>query len=67
MLEFNALDRCDRCGAQAKHRATKPGNSDLLFCTHHYREHHDKLLEKYWLVMSDESPAEPVPASAYQD
>lgn len=30
------LDRCDRCGAQAYHRAThlKTGN-ELLFCNHH--------------------------------
>ena len=30
-VEFNALDRCDKCGAQAKVRAK-------LFCGHHARE-----------------------------
>lgn len=28
------LDRCDRCGAEAKHRFRK-GDYELLFCQHH--------------------------------
>jgi hypothetical protein len=32
---FNALDRCDRCGAQAKLRAIMPSSLVLLFCNHH--------------------------------
>lgn len=67
MLTLTALDRCDRCGAQAYHTATKPGNAELLFCGHHYREHRDALLNAYWLVTSDESPLEPVPVEAYQE
>jgi hypothetical protein len=30
------LDRCDRCGSQAYHRATHSVNGqELLFCNHH--------------------------------
>lgn len=68
MREFLAIDRCDRCGAQAKHAATKAGMpSELLFCNHHHREVKDNLLENYWLIESDESPAEPVAAAAYTE
>lgn len=67
MLDLNALDRCDRCGAQAYHVARKPGQSDLLFCNHHYRENRDGLLNQYWLIESDMSYAEPVPAAAYTE
>jgi hypothetical protein len=31
---FSALDRCDRCGAQAKSRALLASGT-LLFCGHH--------------------------------
>ena len=67
MREFLAIDRCDRCGAQAKHAAVKPGFTELLFCNHHYREHRDALLDAYWTIESDVSRAEPVPAAAYTE
>ena len=35
---LTALDRCDRCGAQAYVEALPPsGRSPLLFCGHHAR------------------------------
>lgn len=34
---LNALDRCDKCGAQAMMRATL-ANGELYFCGHHGRE-----------------------------
>ena len=40
---LTALDRCDRCGAQAYLRVELAGGGDLLFCAHHAREHGDKL------------------------
>lgn len=52
MREFLASERCDRCGARAKHAATKPGCSELLFCDHHYRDSRDALLDNYWLIES---------------
>lgn len=36
--ELNALDRCDRCGAQAYVRAVLDlSGGELLFCAHHAR------------------------------
>lgn len=67
MREFLAVERCDRCGARARHAASKPGHTELLFCDHHYRENRDALLDQYWLIESDLSPAEPKSASAYTE
>ncbi|HET7326125.1 MAG TPA: hypothetical protein VFJ14_02450 [Nocardioidaceae bacterium] len=40
---LTALDRCDRCGAQAYVRVELNGGGELLFCAHHGREHADKI------------------------
>lgn len=40
---LTAVDRCDRCGAQAYLRVELSEGLDLLFCAHHAREHGDKL------------------------
>lgn len=42
---LTALDRCDRCGAQAYVRFTMQGDLELLMCAHHNREHGAKLRE----------------------
>ena len=42
---LTAVDRCDRCGAQAYLRVELAGGGELLFCAHHAREHGDKLRE----------------------
>ena len=39
---LTALDRCDRCGAQALVRAVLPAG-ELLFCGHHARKHAEAL------------------------
>jgi hypothetical protein len=36
---LSAVDRCDRCGAQAYVRVLLPSGLELLFCAHHNREH----------------------------
>ncbi len=36
---MNAMNRCDRCGAQAYVRVLLHSRQDLLFCAHHYRQH----------------------------
>ncbi|GAC1609981.1 MAG: hypothetical protein NVS3B26_14300 [Mycobacteriales bacterium] len=46
---FTALDRCDRCGAQAFMRAVLV-TGDLLFCAHHGREYGDVLAAKALVV-----------------
>jgi hypothetical protein len=40
---LTAVDRCDRCGAQAYVRACLISGGELLFCAHHGREHLPKL------------------------
>ena len=42
---LTAMDRCDRCGAQAYLRVELAGGGELLFCAHHAREHGDKIRE----------------------
>jgi hypothetical protein len=42
---LTAVDRCDRCGAQAYLRVELARGGELLFCAHHAREHGDKLRE----------------------
>ena len=46
MLEsvpLNALDRFDRCGAQAYVRAVLLNGGELMFCAHHGKEYAEKL------------------------
>ena len=40
---LTAMDRCDRCGAQAYVRALLPKDLELLFCAHHSRQHSSAL------------------------
>ena len=40
---LTAMDRCDRCGAQAYVRVLLPSGLELLFCTHHNRQHSPAL------------------------
>ncbi|MCG2624194.1 hypothetical protein LVY72_20095 [Arthrobacter sp. I2-34] len=40
--ELSAMDRCDRCGAQAYVRVVL-GSGELLFCGHHARQHEAQL------------------------
>ena len=42
---LNALDRCDRCGAQAYVRATLATGGELMFCAHHGKEYAEKLAQ----------------------
>ena len=52
--ELTAADRCDRCGAQAYVRVTLASGFELLFCSHHSKEHADKL-RQVALEIHDES------------
>jgi hypothetical protein len=51
---LNASDRCDRCGAQAFVRVTMANGFELFFCSHHSKEHADKL-KQVALKIHDES------------
>lgn len=64
MISLNLADRCDRCGAGAKHVAQKAGHADLLFCNHHMfktkheTKHFDALVVNGWSVLTDQSAIE---------
>ena len=51
--ELTALDRCDRCSAQAWVKASGV-NGELLFCSHHYNKHKDEL-SKWAFEVIDET------------
>jgi hypothetical protein len=40
---LTAMDRCDRCGAQAYVRVLLPSRLELLFCAHHNRQYASAL------------------------
>jgi hypothetical protein len=45
VTQLTAMDRCDRCGAQAYVRVLLPSFLELLFCAHHNRQHATALAE----------------------
>ena len=51
---LNAIDRCDRCGAQAYVRATLLSGGELLFCAHHGKEYSEGL-KKVTIRIQDET------------
>lgn len=51
---LTALDRCDRCGAQAYIRVVLSKGGELLFCAHHGRQYDDGL-RKVAADIQDES------------
>lgn len=42
---LTAMDRCDRCGAQAYVRVMLESGGELIFCLHHAREYEPRLRE----------------------
>ncbi len=40
---LTAMDRCDRCSAQAYVRVLLPSRLELMFCAHHNRQHASAL------------------------
>jgi hypothetical protein len=61
---LTAIDRCDRCGAQAYLRVELAGGGELLFCAHHAREHGDKLREVAITVQDETDKLAATPAGA---
>ncbi|WP_028644559.1 DUF7455 domain-containing protein [Nocardioides sp. URHA0020] len=58
---LSAVDRCDRCGAQAYLRVELQSGGELLFCAHHAREHGDKLKEIAANVVDETHKLAPTP------
>lgn len=61
---LTAVDRCDRCGAQAYLRVLLQAGGELLFCAHHAREHGDKLREIALSFHDETGKLADTPASA---
>ena len=59
---LTAVDRCDRCGAQAYLRVELAGGGELLFCAHHAREHGDKIREIAVAVQDETNKLAAAPA-----
>ena len=61
---LTAHDRCDKCGAQAFHRAVLLAG-ELLFCAHHGREYAERLSRTALRIEdgSDRINAKPSPAA----
>ena len=64
---LTAVDRCDRCGAQAYLRVQLKSGGELLFCAHHAREHSEKLREIAEHVHDETDRLAETPASAPDD
>jgi hypothetical protein len=61
---LSALDRCDRCGAQAYVRTVLNGGSELLFCSHHWHENQERLRELAVEIHDETGRLAAVPATA---
>ena len=64
---LSAVDRCDRCGAQAYLRVELQSGGELLFCAHHAREHGDKLKEIAANVVDETHKLSATPSNATDD
>jgi hypothetical protein len=65
--ELTALDRCDRCGAQAYVRTVLASGSELLFCNHHWQQNEDRLREIAVSIHDESDRLSDVPAVAALD
>jgi hypothetical protein len=65
--QFSALDRCDRCGAQAYVRVELVSGGELLFCAHHAREHAEKLQQLAATIHDDSERLSSTPAITTDD
>ena len=65
---LTAVDRCDRCGAQAYIRVMLTTGGELLFCGHHGRQY-DNGLRKIAADIHDETDrlSETLPTAALEE
>lgn len=55
-VSLTAIDRCDRCGAQAVAQAERRnGKPLLLFCGHCTRRFQDSILNQGYIIRWDET------------
>lgn len=60
--DLTATDRCDRCGAQAYVRTVLGSGSELLFCSHHWRDNEARLRQIAVTIQDDTHRLSAVPA-----
>jgi hypothetical protein len=65
--ELTALDRCDRCGAQAYVRTVLASGSELLFCNHHWQQNENRLREIAVTIQDETKRLDGIPAVAALD
>jgi hypothetical protein len=65
--EMTALDRCDRCGAQAYVRTVLASGSELLFCNHHWHQNEGRLREIAVTIQDETGRLDVIPAVAALD
>jgi hypothetical protein len=65
--QLTALDRCDRCGAQAYVRVELARGGELLFCAHHAREHAEKLQQVAASIQDETGRLSSTPSSIPAD
>jgi hypothetical protein len=61
---LNAVDRCDRCGAQAYVRATLLNGGELLFCAHHAKQYAEGLKPVVAALQDETSKLSPAASAA---
>jgi hypothetical protein len=61
---LSAVDRCDRCGAQAYVRVELTSGGELLFCAHHARTHLDALQQVAAAIHDETDRLADTPATA---
>jgi len=64
---LSAMDRCDRCGAQAYVRVVLTAGGELLFCAHHFREHEHRLRASATAVHDETARLAETPAAPSDD
>jgi len=64
LSRLTALDRCDRCGAQAYVQVELVAGAELLFCGHHARQYEVKLREVAIVIHDETDRLVSAPATA---
>ncbi|MFC3999140.1 hypothetical protein ACFOVU_24695 [Nocardiopsis sediminis] len=64
---LTAVDRCDRCGAQAYVRVVLNSGGELLFCAHHMRKHDDSIRRIASEIQDETNRLQATPATSAEE
>jgi hypothetical protein len=59
LARLTAVDRCDRCGAQAYVQVELAAGAELLFCAHHASQYEVKLREVAVVIRDERDRVSP--------